>query len=495
MNHLLVETKSGKIQGFEEHGLAKFLGIPYARKPVGELRFKRAKKVEAWEDILQADHYGDPAPQLDHGHYQGSEDCLTLNIVRRIEGNKLPVFVWIHGGGFMTGCASDPLYAGESFARDGILYVSIQYRLNVLGFFDFRTYPGCEDFDTNRGLSDMVMALQWIHENIEAFGGDSGNITIGGESAGGSAVVTLMAVPTVKGYFQKVIAESALCNCVMTLERARENMNLYIEGMGWAQEDLIKLHTMPPEEMLSGLVYVSNKHQYKNPGMFLPGPVIDDLLPVRPLDAIRAGSASGVKLLIGTNLHEGTMFVHPENTSFPNSWEMVREMFIKNGNESGYEAVKKYYLRKDFDRDFGDAFVHFATDYAFEMPSVKAAMAQKEHGDSYMYRFEFLPKSAMENGMLVSHAFELPCVFDVREHEFSRLFFAGETPETADRIVSDIRTPWINFIKTGEPDPDNWPLFGGICGPVRVFDRETRTEQMDRSDMMRVWGDLRFYED
>lgn len=495
MSRLLVETNSGKVQGFEERGLIKFWGIPYAQKPVGELRFKRARKIDPWKGVLQADHYGDAAPQFDHGKYQGSEDCLTLNVVRRAEGNKLPVFVWIHGGGFMTGCASDPLYAGESFARDGILYVSIQYRLNVLGFFDFRIYPGCEDFETNRGLSDMIAALQWIHENIKAFGGDPENITIGGESAGGSAVITLMATPAVKGYFQKVIAESALCNCVMTQEQARENMDLYMEGMGWTQRDLVKLRTMPAEEMLPGIGYMSARHQYRNPGIFLPGPVIDDLLPVRPLDAIRAGSARGVKLLIGTNLHEGTMFVHPENTGFPNSWEMVREMFIKNGNEAGYADVQKYYLREDFDRDFGDVFVHFATDYAFEMPSVKVAVAQKEYEDTYMYRFEFLPKSAVDNGMLVSHAFELPCVFDVREHEFSRLFFEGEPQETADCIVRDIHTPWVNFIRSGSPDPGRWPSFEGLHGPVRVFDRKTRTDRMDRCDMMRVWGDMRFYED
>ena len=495
MKHLLVETKSGKIQGFEEHGLTKFLGIPYAQKPVNELRFKRARKAEAWGGVLQADRYGDAAPQFDHGRYQGSEYCLTLNIVRKAEDDKLPVFVWIHGGGFMTGCASDPLYAGESFARDGILYVSIQYRLNVLGFFNFSIYQGCEDFETNRGLSDMVIALQWIHENIEAFGGDSENITVGGESAGGSAVTALLAVTAVRGCFQKAIAESAVCNCVTTLERTRENMDLYMEGMGWTQKDLGRLRTMPAEEMIPGVMHVSAKHQYKNPGIFLPGPVIDDLLPVRPLDAIRAGSARGVKLLIGTNLHEGTMFVHPENTGFPNSWEMVREMFIKNGNENGYADIQRYYLRKDFDRDFGDVFVHFATDYAFEMPAVKAALAQREYGDTYMYRFEFLPKSAAENGMLVSHAFELPCVFDVRKHEFSRLFFEGETQEASDRIVGDVHRPWVNFIKSGEPDPENWPLFEGVCGPVRVFDRRTRTEQMDRSDMMAVWGDLRFYEE
>ena len=222
--------------------------------------------------------------------------------------------------------------------------------------------------------------------------------------------------------------------------------------------------------------------------------MIDDLLPERPIDAIRKGCAEGIRLIIGTNLHEGTMFVRPENTNFPNSWEMVKEMFDKNGNSEGYEAIKAHYLRDDFDRDYGTPFVHFATDYAFEMSSVKVADAQRKYGDTWMYRFEFLPESAKHNGMLVSHAFELPCVFDVADHPFSRLFFEGEAPEVCRRIVDDVHKPWVRFIKTGDPGAE-WGRFEGFKGPVRIFDRETRTENLDRTDMMNVWGDMRFYED
>lgn len=491
--NLHVQTNSGAIQGFEENDLVKFLGIPYAEKPVGELRFKRARPVKPWEGVLSADHYSDMALQQGPDGPQGSEDCLTLNVVRPKAGENLPVFVWIHGGGYMTGSASDGLYSGESFARDGIVYVSLQYRLNVLGFFDFAAYPGCEDFETNRGLSDMVTALQWIHENIAAFGGDPNRVTIGGESAGGAAMIALMTVPAVKGCFGQVIAESGLANCVMTLREARRNLDLYIEGMGWTQADLPTLKTLPARELLRGLDHLNNRHQYRNPGIFLPGPVIDDLLPERPIEAIRKGCAEGIRLIIGTNLHEGTMFVRPENTNFPNSWDMVKQMFDKTGNGDGYEAIEAYYSRTDFDRDFGTPFVHFATDYAFEMPSVKVADAQRGHGPTWMYRFEFLPESAVQNGMLVSHAFELPCVFDVREHPFSHMFFDGESEETCERIVGDVHGAWARFIRDGAPGGD-WPSFEGFRGPVMIFDRRSRAEAMDRTDMMKVWGDMRFYE-
>ena len=492
--NLLIETHSGSIQGFEENGLYKYLGIPYAEKPLGELRFKRCVPVKPWQGVLNADHYGESSLQLGGNGPEGGEDCLTLNVVRPKEGENLPVFVWIHGGGFMTGSANDTLYSGESFARDGIVYVSLQYRLNVLGFFDFAAYPEGKDFETNRGLSDMVTALRWIHDNIASFGGDANRVTIGGESAGGAAMMMLMATPAAKGLFQQVIAESGIANCVMTLKTARRNLDIYLEGMGMTAADIPKLKTLPAAELLRGMTRMNNEHQYRNPGIFLPGPVIDDLLPERPIEALRKGCAEGIRLIIGTNLHEGTMFVRPENTNFPNSWEMVKEMFDKNGNSDGYEAIKAHYLREDFDRDYGTPFVHFATDYAFEMSSIKVADAQRAHGDTWMYRFEFLPESAKKNGMLVSHAFELPCVFDVADHPFSHMFFDGEAPEVCRQIVDDVHKPWVRFIKTGDPGAE-WGRFEGFKGPVRIFDRETRTENLDRTDMMNVWGDMRFYED
>ena len=189
------------------------------------------------------------------------------------------------------------------------------------------------------------------------------------------------------------------------------------------------------------------------------------------------------------------MFVRPEDTGFPNSWDMVREMFEKNGNLDGYEAVKAYYDDPHKEEKYGDPFVHFATDYVWEMPSIKAAMFQSAYADTWMYRFEFMSRFAKDTGMLVTHAFELPCVFGVKGHEFSKVFFEGETEEAANQIIRDMHTPWIHFVKNGAPDPETWPKFEGEVSPVRIFDHVTRTEKLDRTELMRVWGDMRFYED
>lgn len=178
MNQHIANTTLGKVQGYERNGMIEYLGIPYAEAPVGPLRFKRSIPHTPWTDVYEAKEYG-PAPiQYNNGVVIGDEDCLTVNVQRPLEGEKLPVFVYIFGGGYNTGYSADEMYRGDAFAKDGIVFFSFNYRTNVLGFYDFTTYPGCEDFDSNCGLSDQILALNWIHDNAAAFGGDPDRITI-----------------------------------------------------------------------------------------------------------------------------------------------------------------------------------------------------------------------------------------------------------------------------------------------------------------------------
>ncbi len=514
----IVTTTSGKVQGYERNGIMQYLGIPYAEEPVGNLRLKRAVKKTPWKGVYDAKEYGNAPIQLNNGRVMGDEDCLSINIERPLTGEKLPVFVWIYGGGYNTGFSADEMYHGEAFANEGIVFVSFNYRLNVLGFYDFTTYVGCSDLDSNCGLSDQIMALNWIHDNIEAFGGDPDRITIGGESAGGASVVNMLACPSVKGTFSQAIVQSGLPNCMMTHTMARENIDLFLEGMHWTEKDLGRLMTDDPRLFLLGNEFVAAKHQYKNPGMFLPGPIQDDLMPVRPIDAIRGGSADGIKLIIGTNKHEGTMFVHPENTGFPNSWTMITQMLEKNSNQGALPRMIDFYhpsaddaykvfkdtassmssstppLTKDAKQMGGDPFIDFATHYAFEVPAIKVAVAQKKYTDDvWMYRYELITKSGEATGWKASHAFELPAVFVKPDHEFAHFVYDGEVDGVFDQISSEMHGEWISFIKSGSPSED-WSRFEGPKSPVRIFDRITRTEELDRTHLMQVWGDLRFYE-
>lgn len=499
MERFITETTCGLVRGHLSNGIVEYLGIPYAKPPVGELRFKRAQPAERWAGVFDAREYGPCAVQFERGQCVGSEDCLTINVKRPIDAHKLPVFVYIHGGGYNTGSCASPMLNGDLFAQDGVVFVAFQYRLNVLGFYDFSTYPGCEWMDTNCGLSDMIMAMHWIRDNIAAFGGDPDKVTICGESAGGAAVVTLMAAPGAKGTFSRVIAQSALPYCVSTHELARRNMDLFIEGMGWTEKDLVKLRDMPAYDMQKGNTYLAQVHQQRNPGMLLPCPSIDDLLPVPPVEAIRGGCAKDIKLIIGTTLNEGTMFVRPEGTVFPNSWELTERMFDDMGEAAAYAGVKEYYSAADERTLAGteptelEPFIRLATDYAFQAPSMRVADGQICHNpDVWMYRFEFITDGGMKSGWRAFHASELPCVFGVHDEQFRNFAFAGKTDAQVGKIIDDVHGAWVNFTKTGDPHAD-WQRYTGWKSPVRIFDDNTRTEVLDRGEMMDIWNGLKMF--
>ncbi len=497
----IIEIKYGMLEGIEEGGLYKYLGIPYAKPPIGDLKWKRAKECEPWQGVLKADHYSEVAPQFNNNKWQGKlEDCLTINVVTPKDINetdKLPVLVWIHGGGFSIGGCNDSLSTGERFAKEGCIFVSLQYRLSVFGFYEFGTYKGCEEVETNRGLSDMVLALKWVHENIEAFGGNPQNVTIFGESAGGTAMTTLMAVPSVEGYFQKVIAESSLCELVDTPKSQRRNVDLFLKAMGWSDDGglMSRLNETDPYKLVEGHLYQESHMQYEYPGILGAGPVIDDLLPLRPIEAMKAGYSKGVMLIIGTNLNEGTMFVRPEGTILPNSWELIRKGFELNGLEEKYSEFETYYKELEVEQIYGNAFVKFATDIAWEVPSIRFARAHAPYADTYMYRFEYVSDFSKETGMLASHAFELPCVFGVKEHEFARMLFKGEKEEDANAIIDEIHGIWVEFAKTGDTGISDWGKFEGEIPSVRIFDKKCRTQKLDRTKMMQLWEDIVFYKD
>lgn len=429
MNKYIVQTSSGKIQGYVRDGLLEFLGIPFAEPPIGELRLKRAVPVIPWEGILEAKDYGPPSVQLGEWGPIGSENCLTLNIKRPLQGKKLPVLVYIHGGGYNSGMASSSLFSGESFSKEGILYITFQYRLGVWGFYDFTDYWEGKEFESNCGISDHILAMKWIHENVHAFGGDPDRITVSGESSGAISVITMMAIPELHGLFRQAIVSSALPNAIFTSKMAKKNMDLFLEGMGWTEKDLYRLRSIDPYEVLKGSKYVVEMHQKKNPGIFLPAPSIDDLLPERPIDAIRKGSSRNVRLMIGTNLHEGTMFVHKGSREFPDSWEAIEKLFRKHGYTNRFSKIKHYYEKNGKGEFNGteECFINFATDYLFQVPSIQVAEAQRKYSDVYVYRFEYIPEYARKTGMMCAHAADLPFVFSKLEGDFKSNRAVSET--------------------------------------------------------------------
>ncbi len=495
MTDVIVNTLSGKIRGYERNGALEFLGIPYAEAPIGELRLKRAVPIKSWEGILDAGQYGAPSVQSGREGNIGSEDCLTMNICRPLEGENLPVLVFIHGGGYNTGMASDPLISGESFVKNGIVYVTFQYRLNVWGFYDFSTYAPGEAFDTNCGMSDHIVAMRWIHENIRFFGGDPERVTISGESAGAMSVVAMMTMPALRGTFQQAISSSSLPNGIHSHKTARENMDLFLEGMGWTEDDLPKMKTVDAFEVLTGNDHVAKMHQVKNPGICLPANVVDDLIPKRPVDAIAEGAAREIKLMIGTNLHEGSMFVRPGDTNFPNSWEMVDTMLEKNGYAHRIQEFHDYYGSRNHRILHGveEAFIHLTTDMHFRMPAIKIAQSQSKHNDVYLYRFEYISEFARKHEMMADHAMDLPFDFNKTDFGFGKIILGEDDPQDVQRLAEEIHGNWINFVKYGCPNPE-WDKYTCETRKVRIYDRQCRTETEDNSELLALWNDMHFYE-
>src|SRR3954447_25137068 len=250
----IVETASGSVQGRVKDGINDFRGIPYAATPVGELRFRPPQPVEPWAGVRDATRFGPMAPQTLGAMEQMfgapprpmDEDCLTLNVWTPAcdDGNR-PVMVWIHGGGFLFGTGATPWYDGRSFARDDVVLVTINYRLRAFGFLHV-------DGQGNNGILDQVAALEWVRDNIAAFGGDPGNVTAFGESAGAMSVGALLGLPAAKGLFVKAIPESGAAHSARTAEQAEEQARAFLELAGVSADEagVAKLQELPLEAIL-----------------------------------------------------------------------------------------------------------------------------------------------------------------------------------------------------------------------------------------------------
>src|ERR1700735_2519882 len=307
-------TACGEVRGQSRDGVTRFLGIPYAASPTGALRFRAPAAAQPWTGIRDADSLGATPPKPDYPvpldqllpepNIPG-DDWLTVNVWTPDRGSAgLPVMVWIHGGAFSNGNSAVPIYDGHAFARDGVVLVSINYRLGVDGFALLPDAPA------NRGLLDQIAALEWVRDNVAAFGGDPANVTIFGESAGAMSVTTLLSLPRARGLFAKAItqsgsvqpaadpADAALVTKELGLSAGREPTAANLAGLGLPE--LIKAQiegrealTAQPDPGRFGATIVASSMAFI--------PVVDgDLMPVPPLQALSAGARSGVPPLSGT---------------------------------------------------------------------------------------------------------------------------------------------------------------------------------------------------
>jgi len=459
-------TRNGELSGQRDGTIRRFLGVPYAAPPVGPLRFCPAQPPEAWEGARDATRAGPNAPQhlrafpaldatplVGHGWERG-DDYLTLNVwCPDDEATGRPVMVFIHGGAWVLGSKDAPVSDGSAFARSGIVCIGINYRMGIDGFLPIEGAP------TNLGLRDQLFALSWVQENAAAFGGDPGNVTVFGESAGAMSIADLVASPLSRGLFRRAIIQSGHGSMVRSIEVASRATRKLAELLR-VEPDLDGFRSCSLEQCaravdqlhrLSTRVDLRDE-QGREPAFGLSRilPVFgDDVLPQRPLELLAAGAGADVEILIGTNREEMNLYFVPTGIQ---RW-MFRPLaswLVRRSEPLGGQVLKAYGLGAA-GRRTGEVFTAALHDLVFRLPARRYADAFR--GRLHFYEFDW-SSTACKGRLGACHGLELPFVFDTLTCVTGTKGLAGEAPPQtlADRVHS----LWADFAR-GELLP--WPAY------------------------------------
>jgi para-nitrobenzyl esterase len=468
---VIVHTTSGPIDGTAEGGVSVFRGIPYAAPPVGELRFRPPEAMPDWTEVRAAHAFGPQAPQnmSPLASMFGmevpvcSEDCLTLNVwTSDPAGPARPVMVWIHGGGFTQGTAGTPLYDGAGFAEDGVVLVSMNYRLGALGFLHLADFGGSTG---NLGMLDQLAALQWVHDNIAAFGGDPDNVTIFGESAGAMSVAVHLAWPASAGLFRRAILQSgALQNYGLTGAATDITRRVLAEcGLDLsAPVGIDQINGLPTDTFLAAQKAVGEVNVVDATINF--GPVFDGaVLPADPMARLAAGAAADVDILIGATRDElsVTVLSDPDGlvADLDAAAERIRPLFGDRAPAivAAYEAARP-------GAPPSEVYCALATDRFCRLPALRLAEAHIG-GGGRAHVFEFAWPSPAFGGILRAfHGIDVPFVFDHLDDPIARLMMGGEHPQ---KVADAMHSAWVAFAKTGDP---GWPAYDEAARTSMVFD-------------------------
>ncbi len=509
----VVETAYGPVRGAED-GIAaagsgvrtkSWKGIRYGAPPVGELRFRAPQPPQPWTEIADATAFGPVCPQpvlanmpIDLGAPQ-DEDCLRLNIwapANTAPGAAKPVMVWLHGGAYMLGSASQALYDGRRLASSGeVIVVTVNYRLGALGFLDLSSLSHAgRSFDSNVGLRDVLATLHWVRENIAAFGGDPANITLFGESAGAGLVTTLLVTPAARGLFSRAIAQSSPATSVYDRERAQRVAVHLLDKLGIAASDVDKLTQLPTAAIVAASTEVFNEVPVRNPGTLAFVPIVDgDVLTDYPVKVAQEGRSHPVPLLIGTNKHEAALFRLMRSPLMPITPRAITSMFTQI-------AAEQPDLQLPTEEEIGLAYsrlrrrarpLSIATDVGFRMPSVWLAEGHSRVAPVYLYRFDYSTPLLKLLLVRAAHATELPYVWgNLGGPQDPTLRLGGA--KTAKAVSKRMRTRWINFATQDNPagpagEPD-WPAYQDGDRVCLVIDKSDRVARDIDAPIRAAWG-------
>jgi para-nitrobenzyl esterase len=416
---------------------------------------------------------------------QEGEDCLSLNVLTPAveDGGKRPVLFWCHGGGFTAGSGAGRLYNGTNLpSRGHVVVVTVNHRLGLFGYLHLGDLAG-ERYAAsgNAGMLDLVAGLEWVRDNIEAFGGDPGNVTIFGESGGGGKVSALLAMPAAQGLFHRAIIQSGPGLRMMSREKATENAAKLLKTLEIAPNDVERLSAIPVEQILE-----ANARVNRNP---LGGwrPVVDgQVLPRHPFDPVAPSLSANVPLIIGTNKDEATLFLL-NDTSLNALDDTGLHGRIQALTGDATDTLLTAYRHAYPHASPGDLFTSFMTDRLFRMHSITIAERKNEQGTAPVYMYLFTWETPVLNGRLKStHALEIPFMFDNLSPARN---FTGESPELVP-LAEKMSEAWLAFARDGKPGYRGlpaWPAYELEARATMIFDTSCRVENDPFSEVRRAW--------
>jgi len=482
----IASTQSGRIQGVLEDDICVWKGIPYARPPVEELRWKAPQDVEPWQGVRRATTFGNICPQTSYSKQSiyeippenMSEDCLYLNIwaLRKPSKKKRPVFIWIHGGSLTREGGTYPQYFGKNLAKKGLVYVSINYRLNAFGFLahPHLSAENKQGVSGNYGILDQIKALEWVRDNITAFGGDPGNVTIAGESAGGWSVTLLTATRQARGLFHKAIAQSGVY--LWPGPHLKKSRYTYVSGEAEGMDFMQKLGAQSLNEMREIPAQKLVDLVFSNESNFSSKPVIDGYLFEEDVFQIYAKSRHNrVNILTGANADEWSLWIPKDLTTEVEQYKsQIRTLYPKHADL--HFAI---YPVHD-SASIAQAHANFQSDQTFHLPIRNWASAIAAGGNRvFMYYFSKVPKERYPKKYGAFHGAEIVYALDNLENDPGLI--GNGIPSEADQEYADqVSAYWVNFAKTGNPNGPGlipWPEWDASGEHYLAFDDQITSQQ------------------